>query len=157
MMHRGFVAMAIAMCGTLASAADRPVPYWASVTAGDALMRTGPGRNYPAVWRYRRKGLPVKVLQVHESWRKVSDRDGTVGWVSAALLSAERTAIVVGEIRPMLASPEEGSRILWRAAPGVIGKVRHCANGWCKFDVDGKSGFIASNGIWGIEPGEAID
>jgi len=29
---------------------ERKAPYWASISAGKALMRTGPGRNYPGVW-----------------------------------------------------------------------------------------------------------
>ena len=136
---------------------NRPVPYWASISAGDALMRSGPGRNYPATWRYRRADLPVKVVQVHESWRKVREPDGTEGWMAAALLSAQRTAIVTGETRPLRASPEAGAKILWRAEPGVVGKIAHCAAGWCEFDVHGRAGYVAINHIWGAEPGETVD
>jgi SH3-like domain-containing protein len=70
------IGMGICVAGS-ALAADRPVPYWASITAGDALLRTGPGRDYPATWRYRRANLPVIVLQVHESWRRVRDFEGS--------------------------------------------------------------------------------
>jgi len=139
------------------AAEQRPVPYWASIAAGDALMRSGPGRNFPATWRYRRADLPVKVLQVHESWRKVEEPDGTEGWMAAALLSADRTAMVLGETRPMRAAPEPGARILWRAQPGVVGKISHCASGWCEFDVQGRAGYIEIAHIWGVESSETID
>ena len=156
MIRRGLVLL-MALSATLATAADRPVPYWASIAAGDALMRTGPGREYPAVWRYRREGLPVRVVQLHDSWRKVVDLDGTSGWMASVLLSAERTAIVVGEERPMRSAPDRGSRLLWRAAPGVVGRISHCEKGWCEFEVSGKAGFVETAGLWGVEPGEVVE
>ncbi len=156
MIRRGLVFFMV-VSASLATAADRPVPYWASIAAGDALMRTGPGREYPAVWRYRREGLPIRVVQVHESWRRVVDLDGTIGWMASVLLSAERTAIVVGEERPMRSAPDRGSRLLWRAAPGVVGFIRHCERGWCEFAVNGKVGFVETAGLWGVEPNEIVE
>ena len=152
----GIALAAIALVPAWA-AENRPVPYWASISAGDALLRSGPGRNYPATWRYRRADLPVKVVQVHESWRKIREPDGTEGWMAAALLSAQRTAIVTGEIRPLRAAPEPAAKILWRAEPGVVGKIAHCAAGWCELDVHGRAGYVAINHIWGAEPGETLD
>ena len=46
-----------------ASAQDKKPPYWASIASGEAMMRTGPGRNYPGVWLYKRRDLPVRVLK----------------------------------------------------------------------------------------------
>ncbi len=157
------VSMLAAMIGlaltpvSVSADAPRRVPYWATIVAGEALMRTGPGRNFPATWSYRRKGMPVEVVQVHESWRKVRDRDGTTGWMAVVLLSAERSAMVIGDVLPMYASPSTGSRLRWRAAPGVVGKIRHCAEGWCEFDVGGKTGYVEVRGLWGVSPTEVID
>lgn len=151
------IAAALAALVPAVAAENRPVPYWASLAAGDALMRTGPGRNFPAIWRYRRAELPVKVVQVHETWRKVREPDGTEGWMAAALLTAERTAMVVGDVRPLRAGPDSGARIMWRAAPGVVGKIKRCAAGWCRFDAGGRVGYIAAGQIWGVEPGETVD
>jgi SH3-like domain-containing protein len=153
----GFALLLTSALAQAEAAETRPVPYWASISAGDALMRSGPGRNFPATWRYRRAELPVKVVQVHETWRKVREPDGTEGWMAAALLSAARTAMVVGDIRAMRAAPDPGAPIRWRAAPGVLGKVSHCRSGWCEFDVRGKVGYIAADQIWGVDPGETVD
>ena len=140
------------------AAADRAVPYWASVTSGDALLRTGPGRNYPAIWRYRRHDLPLLVLQVHESWRRVRDFEGSEGWMAAVLLSAERTAMIVGDnVQPLYGAPSTASRVLWHAEPGVIGKIRHCGDGWCEFSVASRAGYIRVSNLWGVGPRETID
>ncbi len=152
------LAVALAVCAaTPLAAAERQVPYWASISAGDAFLRTGPGRAYPATWRYRRANLPVVVVQVHESWRKIRDQEGTMGWMAAVLLSAERTAIVTGETQAMRGAPNDAARVLWHVASGVVGHIRHCARGWCEFNVAGKTGYVKVAGLWGVGPREVID
>lgn len=141
-----------------AEAQERKVPYWASIATGDALMRTGPERTYPATWRYRRRDLPVQVLQVYGNWRRIREQDGTEGWMLATLLSAQRTAIVTGDgPAEMHADPGDGSGLAWRAEPGVVGRVSHCEGGWCLFDAGGKKGYIRTERIWGVDPGEIVE
>ena len=148
----------IALAGAaLAAESDTKVPYWASISAREAMMRAGPGANFPAVWKYVRPGLPVKVLARHEHWRKIEEPDGTEGWMSGILLSDDRTAIVTGAVAPLRSAPEPGAKILWRVAPGVVGKVSHCAGGWCEFDVRGRAGYVETSSIWGVEPGETVN
>ncbi|PTW44956.1 SH3-like domain-containing protein [Sphingomonas faeni] len=140
-----------------ADATKRTLPYYASISASRARMRTGPARTYPASWLYQRQDLPIKVVAIFKEWRKVADPDGTEGWMQANLLSGTRTAIVHGggpvELRE---KPNAGSRLLWRAAPGVVGRLSQCGNGWCRMDVKGQAGFVAVGGLWGVEAGETL-
>lgn len=136
----------------------RQTPYWASISAGQAMMRTGPGKNYPAVWLYRRADLPVKVVEVYPQWRKVQDPDGTSGWMLVNLLSDQRTAIVRGsEPRPLRETPQANARVLYRAEPGVVGRLSECAANWCRFEVGERRGFISSDHIWGANPDEKFE
>ncbi|HKR23837.1 MAG TPA: SH3 domain-containing protein, partial [Allosphingosinicella sp.] len=113
----------------------RQPPYMASIASGEAMMRTGPGRNYPGTWLYVRRDLPIRVLEVYREWRRIQDPDGTTGWMLVALLSDQRSAIVRGSApRPMHEAPDEASPVRFRAAPGVVGRVSRCAGGWCRFD-----------------------
>lgn len=139
-----------------AGAQDREAPYWASISASRAYMRTGPGRNFPASWLYRRAGLPIRVVEVYENWRKVEDPDGTQGWMLVNLLSSERTAIVRGETRTMHAEPSDAARVVYRVEPEVSGRIRHCREGWCELDVLGRRGFIRTVHLWGVDPTERI-
>ena len=148
--------LVIGLAGTAHADVARKPPYWASIAAGQAKMRTGPGRNYPAVWLYQRVGLPLKVVEVYQSWRKVVDPDGAQGWLLVHLLGDKRTAIVKDAPKPLRVSPDPEARAAWTASPGVIGRVSHCANGWCAFDVDGRSGYVAIADIWGVDPGEQV-
>jgi SH3-like domain-containing protein len=137
---------------------ERPTPYWASISAGKALMRTGPGRNYPATWLYVRADLPIRVVETYPNWRKVRDPDGTTGWMLQRLLSDTRTALVTGsEARPMHQEPEEGSRVRYLAQPGVVGRLSKCARGWCLLDVGGRQGYIRTAQIWGLDPGATLE
>lgn len=161
-MRRVFAAIMVVVGGSLtlsgASAQEeKKTPYWASISAGEAMMRTGPGRNYPATWLYRRADLPIKVVEVYPSWRKIEDPDGTTGWMLVNLLSDTRTAVVRSQQpAPMHESPDPASRVLYRAEPGVVGRITRCSANWCRFDVKGRAGYISADHIWGTDPGETV-
>jgi len=138
-------------------AQERPLPYWASIAAGQALMRTGPDRTYPALWLYKRKDLPVKVLQVVGPWRRVQEQDGSAGWMLAQLLAARRTAVVVaGGLRPIRSGPSNDADLLWQAEPGVIGRISKCDGQFCRIQIGEKVGYIEQSAIWGTDPGEHV-
>ena len=139
------------LAGSGATAAN-DVPYWASIHAGEARMRTGPGRRYPSTWIYRRVDLPVKVVQRHDDWRRVEDPDGTQGWILRTLLSDRRTAIV-RSLTTVHAAPSASAHVNWRVEPGVVGRLGDCEAGWCQIDLaQGRVGFLREASVWG--PGE---
>jgi SH3-like domain-containing protein len=157
MVKRFLPLLALAGIAASAFAADKPrTPYFASITASEARMRTGPGRQYPASWLYRRAGLPVRVVAIYQDWRKVEDPGGTQGWMLANLLSSTRTAMVLSDNVELRDAPTFGARVLWRAAPNVIGRISKCSRGWCYFDVKGRSGYVEATRLWGVDPGEVI-
>jgi SH3-like domain-containing protein len=137
---------------------DRATPYWASISAGKAMMRTGPGRNYPATWLYVRADLPIRVIETYPGWRKIRDPDGTTGWMLQRLLSDDRTALVTGsEPRPMRRDPAENSAVRYLAEPGVVGRLSKCSGGWCLLDVRGRQGYIRTAHFWGLDPGGTLE
>lgn len=149
------LAVTLVMAGTvlaispLQAQSDDEPPYWASIEASQARTRTGPDTKYQIMWLYRRKYLPVKIIKRYGVWRQIEDPDGTQGWMHARLLSRDRTAIVTGEIRDMHVEPNASSRIAWRLEPGVVGKLGECEKDWCPFDVNGRTGWVRIDEIWG--------
>jgi SH3-like domain-containing protein len=147
----GLLALTSLLATTGAALAQKKPPYWASISAGKARMRTGPGQQFPASWLYQRVGLPVRVLEIYPNWRKIEDPDGTQGWMQANLLSDARTALVKkGGVRSLHEKPNGDARVLWRIEPGVVGRVSDCAQGWCRLDVLGRMGYIEAEDIWGV-------
>ncbi len=134
--------------------AESKPPYWASISASEARLRTGPGRQFPASWLYQRAQLPVKVIATYPNWRKIEDPDGTQGWMQANLLSSERTGVVTGDVRSLRDKPSAKGRVIFRAEPGVVGKISDCSRGWCKLDVKGRMGYIEASALWGVDAAE---
>lgn len=158
MKKTGWLLLGALLIAGAGEAQERKTPYWASIATGDALMRTGPERTYPATWRYRRRDLPVQVLQVYGNWRRIREQDGTEGWMLATLLSAQRTAVVTGNGPAALhANPDSGAALAWRAEPGVVGKISRCESGWCLFDASGRKGYVPIDRIWGVDAGEIVE
>jgi SH3-like domain-containing protein len=141
-----------------AAAQDKKTPYWASIASGKAMMRTGPGRNYPGTWLYQRRDLPVRVLKVYPDWRLIEDPDGTKGWMLVTLLSDRRTAIVKpGAPRAIRATPGMAADVRYLAQPGVVGRIDNCRNNYCRIEIGTKRGYIATADIWGVNANEVVD
>lgn len=149
------VLAAIALPARAAEPAKKP-PYFASIGAAKARMRSGPGRTFPATWLYVRADLPVRVVDTFKEWRKVEDPGGTQGWMLGTLVSETRTAIIDTGQPANLRERPGGGKLMWRAAPGVVGRVSQCASGWCRFDVRGQAGYVEARSLWGVDPGETL-
>jgi SH3-like domain-containing protein len=148
----------LALCAvTLASilysplrAQDKEVPYWAALRFERVNMRVGPSAEYPIDWVYQRKNLPVKVIRLREGWRLVEDPDGAQGWISRSQLTDDRSALVIGKgPADMRASGSASSALRWRAQPGVVGKLLRCRENWCEINVEGRTGWVLAERLWG--------
>ena len=158
MLKRGMGVALLLTLATTASAQDKQPPYWASIASGEAMMRTGPGRNYPGIWLYKRRDLPIRVVQVYPNWRKIEDPDGTRGWMLVTLLSDRRTAIVKpGNPRDIRIKPETGAPVRYRAEAGVVGRIEQCNGSFCRIKVGKREGYIAQADIWGVTDGEVLN
>jgi len=107
-----FAGMMLLMLAAPAVAQDKQPPYWASIASGQAMTRTGPGKNYPGVWLYQRRDLPVRVVKKYDNWRLIQDPDGAQGWMLVTLLSDRRTGVVKpGVLRPIRVKPDAGAHV----------------------------------------------
>ena len=141
-----------------AAAQEKQPPYWASIASGQAMTRTGPAKNYPGIWLYQRRDLPVRVVKKYENWRLIQDQDGAQGWMLVTLLSDRRTAIVrPGQPRPIRVSRSPGAKVHYLAQPGVVGRIEKCSGGFCRIEIGKREGYIASADIWGVGPNEVVD
>lgn len=136
---------------------DLPVPRFVSLRSNLAMMRAGPdSTRFPILWEYRRRGLPLEIIREYGIWREVRDPDGTTGWMNKSLLTGVRTGYIKNEERLLYVSPDTGSRIAWRVAPGTILNITLCEDVWCRVTNEGRSGFIPRAHLWGTYPKERI-
>ncbi|MFQ5776256.1 MAG: SH3 domain-containing protein [Kiloniellaceae bacterium] len=133
-----------------------PLPRFVSLRAPKVNMRTGPGIRYPIDWVYSRAGLPLEVIEEFETWRRVRDWEGSVGWVHQSMLSGERNAMVVGRQRLVRREPAPESAGVALVEAGVIGRLLGCDGGWCRIEVKGFEGWIRRSAVYGVYPDEAV-
>lgn len=132
-----------------------PLPRFASLAEPEVNVRTGPSTDHPIRWVYTRAGLPVKVVEEFDVWRRIEDPDGEQGWAHSTLLSIRRTVMIRGaDIQELRRSPEPDARVVLRAEPGVIGGFDHCERDWCRIEIQGQRGWLPRAALWGVLPEE---
>jgi SH3-like domain-containing protein len=131
-----------------------PLPRYASFKSNEVNLRVGPGENYPKVWVYQRTNMPVEIFDQEDTWRRIRDYQGVVGWVNGNLLSGRRTAIVIEIQRPLRQTADENARPVALLDPGVIGRLEECSGDWCRLEVKGHEGWLKRTEIWGVNPTE---
>jgi SH3-like domain-containing protein len=142
------------------------VPRFVSLKSDRVNLRQGPGTDYPTAWVFRRAGLPVEVIKEFEGWRQVRDAEGTTGWVSGAMLSGRRTAVILPWlVRPGRAEPavavlrdddSETAKPIAQVEAGVLASIIGCDGRWCRVSVGGFRGYIEQTKLWGAYQGEVI-
>ncbi len=149
---RSSVIAALCLCSA-AAAGERltglPLPRYAAIRATEANLRVGPSMNYPVLWRYEERGLPVRIVKEHFNWRKVEDPRGETGWMSAHLLADWPRAIVTTADRLLRRSPEAGARGVAKLERGVVVTVLERREGWCRVAKEGHKGWLKSDEVWG--------
>nr|WP_298794619.1 SH3 domain-containing protein [uncultured Acetobacter sp.] len=74
-----------------------PLPRYAALRSDEVNMRAGPGRRFPILWVYHRRGMPMRVEREFDVWRLVEDVTGQKGWIQQATLAGGRDFLVPGE------------------------------------------------------------
>ena len=135
----------------------RPLPRFVAVKSGEVNVRTGPGARYPVQWVLRRRHLPLLVIAEFETWRKVRDWEGGIGWVHQATLTGRRTMIVTGRVRALRRRPDAKAPVVARIEPRVVGRLLACRTRWCRVQVKGHRGWLPRTAFWGARKGETFE
>ena len=134
-----------------------PVPRFVSLKSDEVNVRVGPGTRYPIRYVYRRKALPVKIVEEFAHWRKIADHEGANGWVHKGMVDGKRTAIILDKTQNLYADPDASSRTVMRAKPLVIGHVTQCEPDWCELEISNRTGWIRKADIWGVTREEVFE
>ena len=155
------IAASAAESGVRTGASGLPIPRFVSLKASRVNVRIGPGEDYKIAWVFVRPGLPIEIIQEFETWRRIRDSDGTVGWVFQSLLSGKRNAVVApwssDNPLPIRVSASSDSAISAYLGPGVMAEIERCDDGWCRLSGSDFRGWIAQDQLWGVYPGEKFE
>ena len=133
-----------------AMASKLKVPRFVSLRFNTVNLRTGPGRQYPIEWIYKRRGLPVEVIHDQDTWRKVRDRWGTVGWIHVSNLIGRRTVLIDASAVLLRNEPGDAAAAVARAAAGAVAQLKKCSGAWCRISAEGHTGWVRRSAVWGL-------
>ncbi len=151
------IAAILAIFAALHSSADAAVLRYVSTRTDKAYLREGPTFSHKILWVYRHKGEPFAVTAQFDVWRRVEAADGTTGWMSATMLTDQRTVLVTGKGRVQIFADADGGKVVALADPGAIAALKACARDACQIKGDGVAGWIAKARIWGVGATEVFN
>lgn len=134
-----------------AADSDEHFPRFASFKSSETFMREGPSKETRVKWIYHRRGLPVEVLAKYDVWRRVRDSDGEIGWVHLAMLSTDRTALVVGPDNAVMREDERyGTPVVAEVQPGAVGELKSCGRLACEISFGNIDGWVDRSRLYGV-------
>ena len=133
------------------------MPRWVSVKAPRVNVRRGPALDHEILWTYVKPGVPVEVIAEFDTWRRIRDADGGVGWVKAAMLDGRRNVTITGRVNTaILGAPKAEAEAVALAAPGLVAKLVGCEGAWCEISTRGYDGYVSRDRLWGVYESETL-
>ena len=101
--------------------AQEKLPRFVCLKSNQANLRVGPGERFPIDWVFKKKGWPFEVTDEYEHWRKVTDIDGTTGWIHKSMLaSSPRTALTRRDEKTLFYKKDDSSSRIIAILKGSI-------------------------------------
>ena len=120
-----------------------------SLKNNEVNLRQGPSFKYPIKLIYKKKYLPVIILDKSETWRKISDFENNSGWIHISQLSKKKTAINIKNNSVLYKKPTIFSRPIAKLEIGRLILIKKCKVEWCKITSGGYNGWIFKSSLWG--------
>ena len=122
-----------------------------SLKNNEVNLRQGPSFEYPIKFIYKKKYLPVEILDISETWRKIKDFENNSGWIHASQLSKKKSAICKKNNSVLYKKPTIFSKPIAKLEIGRLVLIKKCKAKWCKITSGGYNGWIFKNALWGVE------
>ena len=144
-MLRSFIFLAIVL---YSSSVFSEINYFLMLKNDKVNVRYGPGFDYPLKYVYKKKFLPIKVIDKKENFRRIIDHKKNSGWIHISQLKTSKS-IVVLEDKLVFEKNSIFSKPLFKVKKGRLLVVKKCVYEWCKVNTENYSGWIKLKSIWG--------
>jgi SH3-like domain-containing protein len=125
--------------------------YFLSLKNNKVNLRQGPSFDYPIKLIYKKKYLPVLILDKSETWRKIIDFEKNSGWIHISQLSKKKSAINKKKHLVLYKKPTIYSKPIAKLEIGRLILIKKCKVEWCKITSGKFSGWVFKNSVWGIK------
>ena len=120
-----------------------------SLKKDEVNLRQGPSFEYPIKLVYKKKNLPVIVLDKSETWKKIKDFENNTGWIHISQLSKKKSAINTNNNSLLYKKPTIYSKPIAKLEIGRLVLIKKCKEKWCKIISGSYRGWISKNALWG--------
>ena len=111
-------------------------------------VRYGPDLNSPIKYIYKKKFLPVKVIDKKENFRRIIDFKNNSGWIHTSQLSKIKSFILL-EDKILFSKPTKYSKPILKISKGRLLLVKKCKAKWCKIKTEKYIGWLKTSNVWG--------
>jgi len=125
------------------------VEFFLSLKKNEVNLRQGPSLKYPIKLIYKKKYLPVIILDKSGPFRKITDFENNTGWIHIALLTKKKSAINTKNNSILFKKPTIYSKPLARLETGRLVLINKCNLKWCKITSGNFNGWIDKSSLWG--------
>jgi len=122
--------------------------YYLMLKNSKVNVRMGPGLDYPVKFIYKKKYLPVKIIDKKENFRKVIDHKKNSGWIHISQLKKVNSVIVLSN-RILFKKPTFNSKPIANIESGKLFVLEKCKKNWCEVSSQNYSGWINMDNVWG--------
>mgnify|MGYP001423584907 FL=1 len=123
--------------------------YYLTLRNEKVNLRQGPSLDHPIKLVYKKKFLPVLVIDRSYNFRKIIDHENNSGWIHVSQLSKKKAALNNQESSIIFQKPSKYSKPLAVVEKGRLFLVKKCKNGWCKIKTENYSGWIMKQNLKG--------
>ena len=122
--------------------------YFRMLKNNEVNVRYGPGFDYPIKFIYKKKYLPIKIIDKKENFRRIIDIKNNSGWIHTSQLRKNKSFILL-ENQMLFTKPTKYSKPILKIEKGRLLLVKKCKKKWCKVKTKNYLGWIKTNNIWG--------
>ena len=120
-----------------------------SLKKNEVYLRQGPSFEYPIKLIYKKKYLPVIILDKSGPWRKIKDFQNNTGWIHTALLSKKKSALNIKKNSILYKKSTIYSKPIAKLEIGRLVLIKKCNQIWCKISSGKFNGWISKSFLWG--------
>jgi len=120
-----------------------------SLKKNEVNLRQGPSFEYPVILTYKKKNLPVIILDKSDAWKKIKDFENNSGWIHISQLSKRKSAININNNVIVYKKPTIYSKPIVKLESGRLVLIKKCKIDWCKIKTGKYNGWIFKNSLWG--------
>ena len=120
-----------------------------SLKNNEVNLRKGPSYEYPIMFTYKKKYLPVIIIDKSETWRKIKDFENNSGWIHISQLSRRKSGINIKNNSIIYKKSTIYSKPIAKLEVGRLVLIKRCKVTWCKIASGGFVGWLKKNYLWG--------